>query len=431
MEGDRCLMPDGIVVQVKNLSKVYKLYDRPIDRLKESLHPFRRKYHREFHALNDVSFEIFKGETLGIIGKNGAGKSTLLKIITGVLTPSKGEVSIKGKISALLELGAGFNPEFTGIENIYMNGTILGYSKCEMDEKLENILNFADIGDYVYQPVKMYSSGMFARLAFSVAINVDPDILIVDEALSVGDIAFQYKCFQRMNELKAKGVTLIIVSHSTQQILQHCDRALLLDHGNLLSSDCNVKKVVIEYEKIMRNLVGLKSNENFDSDIDLGNLDVTSDKELNEKRMGTYRAIIKNVHVSNESPISDEDTYLESGHKAYLDFTIYAKEEIKDVVLGVSLRNREGIDLWVDNNLLANQVMNLEKGLNKVRYEFIFNLVANEYLLCCGIATFSSGEREDLDQRWPIKKIAVISTRTMGGVVYAPISVKFENSRGI
>jgi len=187
-------MSNDIAIKAENLTKTYRLYDSNLDRLKESLHPLRRKYHHEFNALHDFNFEVKKGETVGIIGKNGSGKSTLLKIITGVLTPTSGSVTVNGRISALLELGAGFNPELTGIENVYFNGTLMGYSKEEMHAKLDDILGFADIGEFVRQPVKSYSSGMFVRLAFAVAINIDPDILIVDEALAVGDIFFQQKC---------------------------------------------------------------------------------------------------------------------------------------------------------------------------------------------------------------------------------------------
>ena len=180
-------------IQVQDVSKVYRLYDKPIDRLKESLSLSHKNYHKDFFALNGISFQVEKGETVGIIGTNGSGKSTILKIITGVLTPTAGEVKVEGVISALLELGAGFNMDYTGIENIYMNGTMMGFSRREMEAKLQDILDFADIGDFVYQPVKTYSSGMFVRLAFALAINVEPEILIVDEALSVGDVFFQSK----------------------------------------------------------------------------------------------------------------------------------------------------------------------------------------------------------------------------------------------
>jgi lipopolysaccharide transport system ATP-binding protein len=226
----------SIAIKVENLSKVYKLYNKPTDRLKESLSLSGKKYHRDFYALKDVSFEISKGETVGIVGKNGSGKSTLLKIVTGVLTPSSGNLQINGKLSALLELGAGFNFEYTGIENIYLNGAIMGYSKEEIESKVDNILGFADIGEFVFQPVKTYSSGMLVRLAFAVAINIEPEILIVDEALAVGDEAFQRKCFSKINSIRESGVTVLFVSHSAATIIELCERALLLDQGELLLS---------------------------------------------------------------------------------------------------------------------------------------------------------------------------------------------------
>ncbi|HPH04166.1 MAG TPA: ABC transporter ATP-binding protein, partial [Spirochaetota bacterium] len=192
-------MLQDIAISVEHVSKVYRLYDKPVDRLKESLHPLRKKYHRDFHALDDVSFEVKKGETVGIIGQNGSGKSTLLKIITGVLTPSCGQVRVNGRVSALLELGTGFNPELTGIENVYFSGTVMGYTREEMDVRLDEILAFADIGEFVRQPVKTYSSGMFVRLAFAVAIKSNPEIMIVDEALAVGDMNFQAKCMTALD----------------------------------------------------------------------------------------------------------------------------------------------------------------------------------------------------------------------------------------
>lgn len=220
-----------IAIKVENVSKIYKLYDKPIDRLKESLHFRGKKYHKDFYALNDVSFEIKKGECVGILGKNGAGKSTLLKIVTGVLTPSSGNITVNGKVSALLELGAGFNPEYTGLENIYFQGAIMGYECHEIDAKLDEILAFADIGEFIHQPYKSYSSGMGARLAFAVAINVEPDILIVDEALSVGDISFQNKCIRHMERIMKSGVTVIFVSHDIQALKKFCSKAIWLKDG--------------------------------------------------------------------------------------------------------------------------------------------------------------------------------------------------------
>ncbi len=220
-----------IAISVRNLSKQYRLYHTPKHRLMEALHPFRKKYHHDFYALHNVNFVVKKGETVGIIGRNGSGKSTLLKIITGVLTPTSGSVLVNGRISALLELGAGFNPELTGIENVYFNGTLMGISSAEMDDRLDDILAFADIGEFVHQPVKTYSSGMFVRLAFAVAVCVEPEILIVDEALSVGDMAFQQKCLDRLRTLKEQGITIILVTHDIMLTRNYCEHVLYLQKG--------------------------------------------------------------------------------------------------------------------------------------------------------------------------------------------------------
>ena len=241
---------DNTAIKVTSLSKVYPLFNSSRDRLKEALHPMRKKYHHDFYALKDVSFEIKKGEIVGIIGQNGSGKSTLLSIIAGVLTPSAGTVEVIGKVSSLLELGTGFNPELTGIENVYFNGTLLGFTRYEMDAKLDEILRFADIGEFVKQPVRTYSSGMYVRLAFSVAIQVDPEILVVDEALAVGDEKFQRKCFARIEEMKNNGTSILFVSHSPASIIELCSKALLLDHGTrLLFSSAN--KTIRAYQKLI------------------------------------------------------------------------------------------------------------------------------------------------------------------------------------
>ena len=220
-----------IAIKIDNLSKIYRLYADPFDRLKESLHPFRKKYHRDFYALNDVNFEIEKGETVGIIGKNGCGKSTLLQIITGILFPTTGTVMVNGKIAALLELGAGFNPDLTGIENVYFSGTLMGFTREEMDEKIDHILSFADIGEFVYQPVKTYSSGMFVRLAFAVNIASDPEVMIVDEALSVGDMNFQAKCMTALTRIQESGATVLFVSHDVEAVKSLCNRGVYLEDG--------------------------------------------------------------------------------------------------------------------------------------------------------------------------------------------------------
>ena len=257
-------------ITVKDVTKVYRLYDKPIDRLKESLSPTHKSYHKDFYALNGLSFNVEKGQTVGIIGTNGSGKSTILKIITGVLTPTTGQVDVEGKISALLELGAGFNMDYTGIENIYMNGTMMGYSRKEMDEKLQDILDFADIGDFVYQPVKTYSSGMFVRLAFALNINVEPEILIVDEALSVGDVFFQAKCYRKMEEIKQRGTTILMVTHDMGSIIKYCDKVVLLNKGEFIAEG-EPGRMVDLYKKILANQLD-SLNEELESDYSGGML---------------------------------------------------------------------------------------------------------------------------------------------------------------
>lgn len=249
---------NDIAIRINNLSKCYSIYDRPQDRLKQSIMPrFKRligrqpqNYYHEFWALRDVSFEVKKGETVGIIGRNGSGKSTLLQIICGTLTPTSGTVETNGRVAALLELGSGFNPEFTGRENVYLNGAVLGLSKEEIDTRFDDIASFADIGEFIDQPVKMYSSGMYVRLAFAVAINVDPEILIVDEALSVGDELFQRKCFSRIEAIRNTGATILFVSHSGSTIVELCNRAILMDAGEKLASG-SPKQIVARYQKLL------------------------------------------------------------------------------------------------------------------------------------------------------------------------------------
>lgn len=219
--------PSGdLAIKVDTLSKVYHLFDSPKDRIKEALHPWRKKFHKDFYALDKVSFEVHKGETFGIIGQNGGGKSTLLKIISSVLSPSGGSCTVNGTVSSLLELGTGFNPDLTGMDNVYFYTTLLGFTKDEIDAKIDEILEFADIGEFIKQPVRSYSSGMYVRLAFAVAVQVNPDILIIDEALSVGDIRFQQKCYRKMRGFKDENKTIILVTHDTGAILNLCTTCL-------------------------------------------------------------------------------------------------------------------------------------------------------------------------------------------------------------
>ena len=240
----------NISIKVENVSKIFPLYKTHRDRLKEALHPARKKYHHEFYALKNISFEVRKGETVGIIGRNGSGKSTLLAIISGVLQPSSGSVAIHGVISSLLELGTGFNPELSGLDNIFFNLSVLGYPQKSIEKKLQEIIEFAEIGEFIYQPVKLYSSGMYVRLAFSIAISKEPEVLIIDEALSVGDEAFQRKCYAKIESIKQKGTTILFVSHSASAIIEFCDRAILLDSAEKLIE--GIPKTIIGlYQKLL------------------------------------------------------------------------------------------------------------------------------------------------------------------------------------
>jgi len=241
-----------VVVEVNNVTKTYALYKSSADRVKEALHPFREKYHRLFHALHDISFKLEKGDTLGIIGQNGSGKSTLLEILCGISKPTSGSILVNGRISALLELGAGFNPEFTGRENVYINSTILGLKEKEIDARFSMITDFADIGDFIDQPVKIYSSGMYIRLAFATAINTDPDILVVDEVLAVGDIYYQHKCMHRMKELISQGTTILFVSHDMSSVKALCNKAILLENGTIAKSGTAEEVVNVYYYRTMQ-----------------------------------------------------------------------------------------------------------------------------------------------------------------------------------
>ncbi|AUR51592.1 ABC transporter ATP-binding protein [Aquella oligotrophica] len=419
-------MTNDIAIKVENLSKVYKLYNAPIDRLKEALNPFKKKYHKDFYALNGISFEVKKGDCVGIVGRNGAGKSTLLKIITGVLTPTGGRVTVNGRVSALLELGAGFNPEYTGLENIYFQGNLMGFSKLEMDARVQNILEFADIGDFIHQPVKSYSSGMFARLAFSVAINVEPEILIVDEALSTGDFMFQFKCLQKIKEFRRKGVTILFVSHSAQSIIEYCNYAVFLYQGGIHSESYDVKKLIYTYEEYIRtNKSEIKGNDIIKTPMKYDEYDFLTEpnQELAEHRIGTHAAILREVYFIQDGKEFSENIVLEAGLVTKLKIIILSKEALQQTVVGMSIRNISGLAIWGDNTLNSiGSMFELKEGVNVLEFEFNLSLKAGEYVYLAGLADFSTGNRIELDQRWPMKKITVISNRNMSeGFIFAPL----------
>lgn len=387
-------------IEVKNLVKQYNLYDNPADRLKEVLHWGKKVRHQEFYALNGISFDVHKGETFGIIGTNGAGKSTLLKMITGVATPTSGTIKIDGKISALLELGAGFNSEYTGIENIFLNGVMMGYTREEMQERVDAIAEFADIGDFLYQPVKTYSSGMFARLAFAVAINVMPDILIVDEALSVGDVFFQNKCYKKFEELRSQGITVLFVSHDISTVKQMCSRVLWIEHGiQQMVGDsvevCNaysnsiLEKRAASYEKEEHN------NEDNTEKYDVSKFDLEAFPAINYTNESILSDDVKiisafitdmNGKIVTECDVNEEYT---------VSIIFRTNRDIPSCIAGFVLETIKG--LWVIN---TNSVINgkqtgfyiKQNKLNRVDFHFTMPAIMNgDYVL--GVA-ISEGNEE-------------------------------------
>ena len=381
-------MNKNTAIKVQNLTKIYKLYDKPIDRLKESLHPLKKKYHKDFYALNDVSFEIKKGETVGIIGKNGSGKSTLLKIITGVLTPTSGRVNVHGKISAILELGAGFNNEMTGIENIYLNTSINGMNKQATNKIIDEIVDFAELGEHIHQPIKTYSSGMKARLAFGVAINVDPEILIVDEALSVGDVRFQQKCLRRMEEFKAQNKTILFVSHSTGMIERFCDRAVWIHEGNI--RDIGDSELISKkYYSFMTYGLETTINDREKSTQEIKKTDSIKWPSLDKcESFGEGGAKIVGVAL-----VDDKNNFLSvlsGGEKVKLLLKIVAYEEIYSPIVGFIIKDKTGVRVTGTNSYITKQTQNIKLIKNQeniVEFEFTMPLVKNgEYTISPALA---------------------------------------------
>lgn len=379
---------ETITIDVQNLTKSYKLYEKPSDRIKESLKK-NSCYHKDFLAVDNISFQVKKGETVGIIGRNGAGKSTLLKMITGVLKPTSGNIKLSGNVSALLELGAGFDAEKNGIENIYLNGRINGLSKQEIDDSLESVLEFADIGDFVYQPIKTYSSGMLVRLAFAAAVNVRPEILIVDEALSVGDVRFQQKCYRKIREFKKNG-TVLFVSHDTGAIASFCDRVIWLDDGKIYKIG-EPGEIIEEYLSFMR--YDVKHDNQIQSEIGLmENLDEMEEAE--ETSDNTYRMAFGNqtaqftkITLKNES--GKVISQVRGGQKICVDMEICSKREIEFPILGFNLKDVLGNELVVTNTIFEKVNMPvIEAGkVYNFQWQFVFpNLHAGDYPMDIALA---------------------------------------------
>lgn len=440
-------------IKVSNLTKIYKLYDKPSLRIKEALSISKKKYHKDFLALNNVSFEIKKGEMLGIIGKNGAGKSTILKIITGVLTPTSGKVNINGKISALLELGAGFNPEYTGIENVYLNGTMIGFSRDEMDRKIDDIIRFADIGDFINQPVKTYSSGMFARLAFAVVINVEPDILIVDEALSVGDVFFQAKCYRKLEELKNSGKTILFVTHDMGSVMKYCNRAIIFNSGSIVAEGNPVEMIDV-YKKI---LVGQFNIEDVD---DLINKETPTElvgstgESKSDKEKSVYTAQDPQtanwkdfmlVNPNNQQygdkraeiidfGIFDSDDEVTNTIYKFKDFSVRLRirfnETIMNPIFAFSIKDIKGTEITGTNTIIEQTETGLVEKGKEVIVEFKQKMIlqGGQYLLLLGCTGFEQDNLVVYNRLYDICCINVIADKTTVGYFDMDSKVTLEQS---
>jgi len=377
-----------LAIHVENLSKVYNLYDRPVDRLKEALHPGGRSYHREFYALRDVSFDVPRGETVGIIGRNGSGKSTLLKILAGVLTPTAGQTAVHGRVSSLLELGAGFNPELSGLENVYLQGTLMGFSRPEMEARVPAILEFADIGAFIHQPVKHYSSGMFVRVAFACAINVDPDILIVDEALSVGDVRFQVKCNRKFSEFREMGKTILLVSHSGSDVVRLCSRAIWLDSGMVRRAGI-AKRIVEEYSAWMVHDTGIQPAPRADAapaPAEKGG-DELVPIPPNAFITGDGGAVIQAIGLFAED--HRRLALLSGPTRVRLVFQVTAMTRLENPYFGFQIVSAKGLQVMGSNTPVLNRTMSpIDKGERvTVCFSFLFPEIENgSYLIAIGVA---------------------------------------------
>ncbi|MBE6015177.1 MAG: ABC transporter ATP-binding protein [Lachnospiraceae bacterium] len=425
-------------IKVDHVSKIYKLYDKPSDRLKESLGLTRKKRSRDHRALNDVSFQVKTGETIGIIGTNGSGKSTILKIITGVLNPTEGNVEINGRISALLELGAGFNMEYTGIENVYLNGTMIGFSKEEIDAKLQDILDFADIGDFVNQPVKTYSSGMFVRLAFAVAINIDPEILIVDEALSVGDVFFQAKCFHKFEEFKKLGKTILFVSHDLGSISKYCDKVILLNKGNVLAEG-EPKEIIDMYKKLLVNQLDLDEEGNViqksieeagEEDTELISKDeVWKDKLVLNSDIIEYGGGEAAIY---DFGIFDNKGLLTNTIEKGTDFTIKMKikffSDVQEPIFAFTFKDIKGTEITGTNTMLEGVYFDVQHNGDEqvISFKQNMNLQGGEYLLSFGCTGYKDGEFTVYHRLYDVCNVSVIAEKNSVGYFDMFSKVKVE-----
>ncbi len=413
-------------IEIKDVVKVYKLYDRARDRVKESLGLGRKQPHKLHYALNGVSMNIYRGETVGIIGTNGSGKSTILKIITGVLNPTSGHVHVAGRISALLELGAGFNMEYNGIENVYLNGTMMGFTDREIDEKLPEILEFADIGDYVNQPVKTYSSGMFVRLAFAVAINIEPEILIVDEALSVGDVFFQAKCYHKFEEFKKMGKTIVFVSHDLSIISKYCDRVFLLNKGNLLGEG-SPKEMIDAYKRVLVGQYEVSGAEGQGSLADGAGAENTDGRAAeadgpritgvnpDAQEYGTKQAEIVDYYVTDERGV--RAMAILKGARFTLHMRVRFHDHVPAPIFALSIKNVLGIEITGTNTMIEKAF--LESGepgqVKDITFTQKMTLQGGEYLLSLGVTGYNGDTFEVYHRLYDVMDVTVVSDKDTVG----------------
>jgi ABC-type polysaccharide/polyol phosphate transport system ATPase subunit len=406
-------MSSKIAIRAVNLSKEYRIYSKPQKRLWELLYRGKRQFHKRFKAVQPISFEIKKGTTVGIVGRNGSGKSTLLQLMAGTLTPTAGSVDVKGRIAALLELGSGFNPEFTGRENVYLYGSIMQMTHAEMNERIEEILSFADIGSFIDQPIKTYSSGMHVRLAFSAAIHVNPDVLLIDEALAVGDAAFQLKCFEKLARFKIDGKTIIFVSHNINAISQFCDRVFVLSGGQLVFDGKPLDAISI-YKNVLFATSGNTTvpGNNEETFRPTESMPVILNK--NEHRYRSDAAEVFHVELRNREDephqvfLTNEETTVVMNVRAY--------RNIKEPVYGIIIKNKQGLQLYVKNTGHERiSCPSLVKGsIQEIRFKQKLHLVANDYFLTVGIAELQNGELVQLDRRSDVLQFKIIGTEPVG-----------------
>lgn len=420
---------DEIAISVRNVSKVYPLYRQPADRLKEMLMRWRRSYHTDFWALRDISFDVPKGQTLGIIGQNGAGKSTLLQIIAGVLQPTTGTVTVNGRGTALLELGTGFNPEFTGRENVYMGGAILGISEQEMREKFDDIAAFAQIGQFIDQPVKTYSSGMYVRLAFAIAASLDPDVLIVDEALAVGDILFQRRCYRRMEELRNRGKTIVLVSHDVYAIQNFCEVAMLLDQGEIIQVG-RAKSVVDKYEELItrREEEYVKWLERGGTAREEGRFQQDSDRQESssvvesvssegEFRFGSREAEIIDFFLLDER--RNRTRVLETGKEATIVVVTRFHKTVKTPIIGFVVHTTTGVNVFGANSWYAENEPGRQEKHTILRTEFQQRVLLNpgDYVVSLSVVDKRPTYMHQLDRRMDVLAFRVMGKRHHSGLV--------------